>query len=71
MNTAMKPIWRMNTGNGVPSDYSFVNVLYQEGELYSDYDRIRQVTKPCDWVIEEGHYNIIAYQTTRTREAKR
>lgn len=72
MGELMKPVWRMNTGSGVPGDYSFLNLLFQEGELYSDWDRTRQMHEPEDWVIKDGHNNIIAYayQTKRTKPAK-
>ena len=61
----VKPVWRMNTGNS-PKDRSntlavaFLNGTIQEG------------CKFYNWSLDdEDCYPIYAYQTTRTREAKR
>lgn len=61
-----KPVWRLNTGRGVPSDRAGESaVLYARGVLsetgYNNYN----------WsLVDEDCYPIVAYQTTRTRRAK-
>jgi hypothetical protein len=68
----IKPVWRMNTGNGVPSDLD----IYGEVAIVSG--KIRPVrnrkgfgdTEPSRWELMRSS-DIYAYQTTRTRQAKR
>jgi hypothetical protein len=67
----MKPVWRLNTGNGVPSDLDMC------GEVSIVSGKIRPVrnrkgfgdTEPSRWELM-GSSDIYAYRTTRTREAK-
>lgn len=63
----LKPVWRVNTGQGVPSDlgdfsmYRDLNILGTSG-LDRKIDRV--------WFTRGNDLDIIAYQTTRTRKAK-
>ena len=66
----MKPVWRMNTGNGVPSDFGgFVSYAGRNISLEKHgKDRLR---RSWYWDIIGDDCDIYAYQTNRTREAKR
>jgi hypothetical protein len=64
----MKPVWRLNTGKGVPS--AFGGKTYVPDSLLSIRERSDYKYKDRLWV-KTGVYDIYAYQTTRTREAKR
>lgn len=62
-----KPVWRMNTGNGVPSDLgSFV--LYEKA---TKADKVEGYHFNHDdkWLIK-NYMDIYAYKTTRTKPAK-
>lgn len=64
-----KPVWKVNTGNGVPSDLGGVVVDFS-GAIYDSLSH--------DTLTDKKYWNwyysvrpvISAYQTTRTREAK-
>ena len=65
----LKPVWRMNTGNGVPSDLD---------EMFCYLDKMiernhHSLFYGCDdtFSINETESDIYAYQTTRVKEAKR
>ena len=62
-----KTVWRLNTGKGVPDDlgskFFMHEIINKTSELYEAFDEL--------WSIEsQGLYNIIAYQTNRTKPAK-
>ena len=67
MSKRMKPVWRLNTGKGVPSDY--------EKEVYP-----KCVIECCGilalgrldflWSLSRINLSVYAYETTRTKEAK-
>lgn len=66
--TKRKPVWRVNTGNGVPSDLGG-EVLYMDGLVLVATECTR--TEAAMWAIFEGsNASLAAYETTRTREAK-
>lgn len=69
MNKIMKPVWRLNTDNGVPIDLGFkmVTKTLRNGhasEAHKNDNGFWSLDRPDQLAI-------YAYQTTRTREAKR
>lgn len=60
-----KPVWRLNTGNGVPSDF-FRSVILCDGGVM-DWC---QSFSSKEFAIIKGSLNIAAYETNRTRKAK-
>lgn len=61
-----KPVWRMNTGRGVPSDLGG-RILYSNGlEVWT---KSGHWYCPDSWGLFSG-VHIHAYQTTRTKAAK-
>jgi hypothetical protein len=63
----MKPVWRMNTGKDPKED--LISFLYSDKEISNAHS-----AHPSSWYRWEfmgGDDDIIAYETTRTREAKR
>ena len=63
-----KPVWRVNTGNGVPSDLGNL-IVYGDGVIVPndrDYSSNIFLWEPNDFKC----CNIAIYQTTRTRKAK-
>lgn len=63
----MKPVWRKNTGNGVPSDFG--GITYIPDSCISIDGTHSNYLKSEHWIFK-GYLDIYAYQTTRTREAK-
>ena len=67
----LKPVWRMNAGNGVPSDLGR-QVLSIEGVIYCPAEQNRLKNKS---IWEHDQVNkvkpfVYAYQTNRTKAAK-
>lgn len=68
MTTKQKPVWRMNTGNGVPSDYAGGKIfhsfsgLMKGGQAFFYHSYLRD--------IDMDGRDVIAYQTNRTKAAK-
>lgn len=63
----MKPVWRMNTGNEVPSDLG--DKIMHEG-LEVEIETTERLKHPLVWMKYGDGNNVIAYQTNRTKEAK-
>lgn len=63
----IKPVWRLNKGEGVPSDLG-AYVVY-----VGDNGKLPTVKNESDylWLLGKHPNEIYAYQTTRTRKAKR
>ena len=64
-----KPVWRINTGNGVPSDFKS-GFLYMDGSLFFCND---VATMPEIYFSLEADYSesdVSAYETNRTKAAK-
>lgn len=62
-----KPVWRVNTGNGVPSDFDGGSIVYMDGCLITSFGNSKD---PEYFVLTGNDCNIAAYQTNRTKEAK-
>lgn len=62
----MKPVWRENILGVIPSEVGG-GVLYRDGFFVESFSFGRDKDL---WAITGGNSNIVAYQTTRTREAK-
>lgn len=62
-----KPVWRMNSGAGVPSDLGGF-VLY-EGAAKSEKVQGYHFNHNDKWLIK-NYMDIAAYQTTRTKAAR-
>lgn len=64
----MKPVWRVNSGNGVPSDLG-KKVMFTDGVLSEPWDS--DFTDNRQWKLTDNNpANYSAYQTTRTKAAK-
>lgn len=66
--TKLKPVWRMNRGEGVPSDLGGSS-MYFDGEVLDVYPFDRDNSMIWD-IIDRDSNEMCAYQTTRTRAAK-
>jgi len=67
MTNRLKPVWRINTGNGVPSDAaSNPKVLFLCGWL----SRGITPAEDWDWLGSGSATSIKAYETNRTKPAK-
>jgi hypothetical protein len=65
-----KPVWRMNTGNGVPSDLGDY-FIFKSGDIREINKNNRARLSSLSMFVNAGcALDIVAYQTTRTREAK-
>lgn len=60
-----KPVWRMNTGRGVPSDLGS-DFIFGDGEPKGR----SPLAVSCVWDLKGDMMDIIAYQTTRTKAPK-
>jgi DnaJ-class molecular chaperone len=61
----LKPVWRMNTGNGIPSDLGC--------EVFISEFGVRQFTDlkdECYWVKKDKDINIDFYQTNQSKATK-
>lgn len=65
-NVTQKPVWRMNTGNGVPSDTKIHPViLFRDGKVTYSVS----VAGKWVWTLRGKSDDIAAYQTNRTKAA--
>lgn len=62
-----KPVWRMNSGLGVPSDsHTSLEVLFDNGAIR----HMRMSPELYHWGLDMPECYIAAYKTNRTRKAK-
>ena len=68
MHRKNKPVWRLNTGDGVPSDLKFKII-----SKTLRFGHASEAHKSNDdfWILNgEDELTVYAYETNRTREAK-
>ncbi len=68
-NQKMKPVWRMNTGNGVPSDFKS-RFLYMDGSLFFCDDVATMPDIYFSLEVDYSESDVSAYETNRTKAAK-
>jgi hypothetical protein len=63
-----KPVWRMNTGSGVPKDYNGLAYTPKGSKKMDDFPN--NWSRDRLWTLNGHREDIYAYQTNRNRQSK-